>query len=281
MRTCHKCSNLINGEFHEEKYFYENGGHTHNDYRYYHLTCWSKLKEEKRQEREQRKQENEQKNQNKLEEELNDLNQESFRIFGIMLSSLGNPSVENVKEINKFKSKVKKFLKKVENKKLDEDLVEIDEYLKEYVSPQLLDKTSIDKKLQRKANRKCRHNNIEKYEDEPRYYCAYCWDDNSPEFLQKLAAKGFKKQNESNSNSPNHNNNPSRERERERERESNSQQEITDLANKSNKTPQERKDLAEEPFYKDPLGIVGIGIGALGLLGLIIFFINKSQKDRE
>jgi len=64
-------------------------------------------------------------------------------------------------------------------------------------------------------------------------------------------------------------------------RESNSQQEITNLADKSNKTPRERQDLAEEPFYKNPLVIGAIGIGALGLLGLIIFFINKSKKDRE
>lgn len=180
----------------------------------YCLNCY----EEKEQGREQRRQENQRREQERLEEELNNLNSESLSITFRMMASLGNPSVEDVKEINKYKKKVKKFLKKVENKELDgkenlqEELVKLDKFFEEHVSPQLSDKASNNKARQRKGNKKCFHDNVEKYEDESRYYCSYCWDESSPEFLKVLERKGLKQG--ENSNSPNP---PNTHTERERE----------------------------------------------------------------
>jgi hypothetical protein len=136
---------------------------------------------------------------------------------------------------------------------------------------------------------------VEKYEDEPRYYCAYCWDESSSEFLKVLQRKGLnqgEKKEPSNSNSPVSNNNH-----RERER---LQQSITNLTNKPNKTPAEEQDLAKKRkelaeldkkgknpnnteqnnnnSWLKPTLIIGGGLLIIGVIAVL--FIKKNKNKR-
>jgi hypothetical protein len=115
------------------------------------------------------------------------------------------PKVENydlnendVKRIYDLKNKINKLLenKIVEDKDnyywvniktkfniFKKALVDLDNFVKEYASPQTQDKA----KDERKGRRKCFHENIEPCTDDPNWYnCSYCWEQNSLEFLQRL-----------------------------------------------------------------------------------------------
>jgi len=311
MKICKKCRKEIGQSESQFEHRLRNdyGGRY---YDYYHYSCWDEKKEEEKREAKEQKQEEQKRRKEALEEELNQINSESLAITNRMMATLGNPSVDDVKEINKFKNKQKKFLKKVEKvdidgkKDLKEDLESLDNFLEEHASPQLQDKASSNSKRQRKGKKKCFHENIEKYEDESRYYCSYCWEDNSAEFLQKLEAKGLKqgeKKEPSDSNLPvpkhhKHKDNSDSNTEREREREQ-IQSEIRDLEQKTNRTPEEKAELdqkrkqleqldndtdvpakanANEPFNWTPW-IIG-GLVLVAVIGIGFYLISKKGKDK-
>lgn len=154
---------------------------------------------------------------------------------------LGNKEldVNDLKKIRELRNNISQLLKGCKNIKdkfddcsltftlinLETIPSDLNQHIKEYASPQTRDKVSSDRKTQRKGDRKCFHENID--QDETGYYCVYCWDDESPEFLKALKRKGISQENNHDSNSSQSNNqetnnNPSRERERERRKPSQS-----------------------------------------------------------
>ena len=304
MKICKKCRKEIGQSESQFEHRLRND-YGERYYDYYHYSCWDEKKEEEKREAKEQKQEGQKRQKEALEEELNQINSESLAITNRMMATLGDPSVDDVKEINKFKNKIKKFLKKIEKvdidgkKDLKEDLESLDIFLEEHASPQLQDKASSNKEKQRKGKKKCFHENIEKYEDESRYYCSYCWEDNSAEFLQKLEAKGLKqgeKKEPSDSNLPapkhhKHKDNSDSNTEREQ-----IQSEISDLENKPNKTTEEKAELdqkrkqleqldknsepsnSKEPFNWTPW-IVG-GLVLVAVIGIGFYLISKKRKDK-
>ncbi|CAG8447760.1 11331_t:CDS:10 [Racocetra fulgida] len=137
-------------------------------------------------------------------------------------------SADDYKEIKKF---FKKLNRAEKQKELDDPLIKEEikslqnslKELEEHASPRTQDQASSDKSRQRKAKKKCRHEQIEPYEDDlNNYYCSYCI------------------------NPPSKNNDDNKNNQKKEQQKTELQQTITNLENKSNRTPEEEEDLKKK-----------------------------------
>lgn len=188
------------------------------------LTCGNQIKDQASKEDNEKTKENKKQRELSLKQKVNDYFNELQKTRSSLEEKVKNEylSVADCKKIFTLKSKIQQILKEniknyqtYWNAKWDFDLLKessnsLDEFINEFASPQIQEQAKNASRI-RVNQPKCRHNNIEQ-DEEGSYYCAYCWDDNSEEFLKVLERKGLK---QGESNNPNPNKDQSRERERE------------------------------------------------------------------
>lgn len=280
-RICYKCGGKI--EANEERYVSKSKGSVVA--RFYHLDCGEEI-------------------QKKLELETKQKSSECLSELRQLWAELEpkvkeeDLNVADCQRIAKLKNKISELLKtpntadfltywevKLEFETLSKALTELDNFIKDYASPQTQDKASGDKNRNRKANKTCSHDQVEPYEDDPaNYCCSYCWEGESAEFLQVLARKGIK-QGEKKTNNPSDN---SKEQEQ-------LEQAINNLANKPNKTKEEEEDLEDKKKRLEELNkptsnqsgnnswltpVLLIG-GTVLVVGLICWLTKKSSKEQS